>query len=205
MTALAKLNQSPCIEQLEQYNNDNAITLNTPSQTIQQYDNVVNKVTKLIPYPTIPIPKPKKEWYEANSEHISQVKKVYYNVNKDTILIKRKEYRDSYLSQKMTCSVCNNEVKIGSLSKHNRTKHHLTALAKLKLTTGSELNTGAESATDPVSSSQYEQQLSDLLSTVRETCEVCGGEYDKGALWNHKQTKRHMAAVANLNPSTALL
>ena len=143
---------------------------------IDQYDNVINKC---IPTRT------KKEYDKDNRDRFSQYYKDYYKDNRETVL-QRYQQNKSKLLEKVTCEVCGGTYSKASLWKHNRTIRHLTALAKL--------NNGPE----PESGPQYQQQLSKLLGTVKVTCEVCGGGYNKGALWNHKQTKRHLTALAKL-------
>ena len=194
---------------------------------LEQYDEAVNK--------HIPL-RTGKEYYVENRDHYSQYNKNYYKANEQAISQQRRKQR----SPKTNCKVCNSEVKVGSLWKHNRSKRHLTALAKLNsgsesgpqyaqqlsellnsqmlkcdlcgvecmkdalprhmkskrhLTALAKLNSGSESGPP------YQQQLSELLNTQKVTCEVCGGDYNKGLLSVHKKTKRHMAALAKLDQS----
>ena len=144
---------------------------------IDQYDSAVNKC---IPTRT------KKEYDKDNRDRFSQLSKNYYEENRESVLQRQKvNYQQNKLLQKVICEVCGGTYTTASLAKHNKTKRHLTALAKL--------NTGPESGP------QYEQQLSELLNDITVTCNVCGGDYIKGSLWNHKQTKRHLTALAKLN------
>jgi hypothetical protein len=61
----------------------------------------------------------KKEYYEQNKEIIAEKRKDYYEENKDKIKEKIKE--------KIVCD-CGSEVTIGNLSRHQRSKKHLSSV-----------------------------------------------------------------------------
>ena len=94
-------------------------------------------------------------------------------------------------AQMARCGVCGVECTKDSLPRHNKSLRHLTAVAKL--------HSGTES------SPGYEQQLSELLNTVKVTCEVCGIMCTKEAYLQHTRTKRHRDALASLTQSNAYL
>ena len=151
---------------------------------IELYDTAVNKK---MPSRTM------KEWVVENLDHISQQRKEHYEENKEAALQQQRAYRTRVKSsprRKITCEVCRVEINLSSLVQHNKTKRHLTALAKL--------NSGSESGP------QYEQQLSELLDTHKETCEVYGGAYLKASSYMHKKSTRHLTALAKLNQGTYL-
>lgn len=165
---------------------------------IEQYENSVNKFIPL---------RSGKEYYKKNFQRIAQVHKQYREENKEIISQKIKKLHEKnkkiysqkakeyYYSvvyprtkqlppRKVTCDVCDAEINLSSLVQHNKTKRHLTALAKL--------NTGLESGP------HYRQHLSELLNAHKETCEQCGGVYSKRWRIEHNETKRHLTALAKL-------
>ena len=91
--------------------------------------------------------------------------------------------------QKITCKICGVVLSKQNFLQHQRSKRHLTALAKL--------------SSGPESGPQYEQQLRDLLDAHKVTCEVCGEKYTKGSIYMHNMGKRHLAALAKFNQSNA--
>ena len=92
---------------------------------IKQYVDAVNIV---MPSRTL------KEYYVENVADIAQQMREYYVDNKETLLQHNKEYRQRVkplLSQKVTCEVCGVVCSKGWLTRHKKSKRHLTALAKL--------------------------------------------------------------------------
>lgn len=149
---------------------------------IDQYDAAINKVKPS---------RSQKEYQAVNRDNISRLNKKYREKNREVVSQRMNEYyqeNKSRLLQKVTCNICGGKHLKSSLWNHNRTKRHLTAVAKL--------NSGAESGL------QYEQQLVELSNAIKVTCEVCGGVYSKRSGYMHKKTKRHRAALAKLSQST---
>ena len=98
-------------------------------------------------------------------------------------------------TQMVKCDVCGVECTKVYLPRHKKTLRHLTALAKLN--TGPEPESGF--------SPQNQQQLSDLLSTGKVTCEVCGVMCTQKSYLRHTRTKRHRDALASLTQSNGSL
>ena len=105
---------------------------------IDEYDNVVNKY---IPSRT------KKEYRADHRDHYIQRSKKYNKKSKEAIELKRIEryQREKSLgTNKFMCDLCNKVfIFKDSLRKHNKTKRHLTALAKLNTWSESDLHSQA--------------------------------------------------------------
>ena len=72
----------------------------------------------------------RKEYREENKENIKEKKKEYYEENKEIFLEKFKHYREENkdkilikLKEKIKCDLCNKEISLRNLSRHNNEQH----------------------------------------------------------------------------------
>jgi len=92
------------------------------------YIETVECVNKFVPLRT------KKEYFEANKEHLQEYIKEYYQTNKDIIKDQQKEYREAtqeLINKKCDCE-CGGKYTTTNKARHLKSKRHLDYLADFK-------------------------------------------------------------------------
>ena len=103
---------------LEQYNN--IVNKQIPARTMKEYRRDYNDYYK--------------QYRQVNRDYFRQYHKKYYENNKEKLSNYTKEYRRRnyhLIFQKLRCTICGVECSKKSFTQHEKSKRHLTLLAKL--------------------------------------------------------------------------
>ena len=77
----------------------------------------------------------KKQYREDNKEQIAEKSKLYREANKDKIVKRDKQYYEANkekIAEKITCPICNTEVRRSGFARHEKTKKHKLNLLEVK-------------------------------------------------------------------------
>ena len=100
---------------LEQY--DNVVNKQVPARTMKEYRRDNNAYYK--------------QYRQVNRDYFRQYHKKYYENNKEKLSNYYRQRNKHLLSQKLPCYVCGIECSKKSFTQHQKSKRHLTLLAKL--------------------------------------------------------------------------
>ena len=100
---------------LEQH--DNIVNKQLPARTIKEYRRDNNDYYK--------------QYRQVNRDYFRQYHKKYYENNKEKLSNYYRERNKHLLSQKLPCNICGIECSKKSFTQHQKSKRHLTLLAKL--------------------------------------------------------------------------